>query len=278
MHFAKALCEVSSEELFVTKPARMFSLQKLVEISYYNMGRVRFQWQKFWMVVGDHFQKAACSENSKVSMYAVDSLRQISLKFLEKGELKNFRFQKEFLRPFEIIVRGGRNLVVRDLVVRCAQQFVEARAPALRSGWRNILAVLGAASHEPALANIAFPVVVRCALELQNGEVQLHSLAPSWNDLVKCLGDFAVTSEEHSMESLKILRNLSDKVGNKDLFEKENIATDERLPDLPLDDRVWARAWFPLLFELTTIITRSSLDVRTRALSVQSGGSKDKLK
>ena len=31
----------------------------------------------------------------------IDSLRQLSMKFLERGEFSNFRFQKEFLRPFE---------------------------------------------------------------------------------------------------------------------------------------------------------------------------------
>lgn len=35
-----ALCGVSAEELKQT-PARVFSLQKLVEISYYNMARIR---------------------------------------------------------------------------------------------------------------------------------------------------------------------------------------------------------------------------------------------
>lgn len=33
-------------------------------------------------------------------MYAVDSLRQLSTKFLEKGELLNFAFQRDFLKPF----------------------------------------------------------------------------------------------------------------------------------------------------------------------------------
>lgn len=34
------------------------------------------------------------------------------------------------------------------------------------------------------------------------------------------------------------------------------------------EDRVWVRGWFPILFELSCIITRCKLDVRTRALTV----------
>ncbi len=41
-------------------------------------------------------------------MFAVDSLRQLSVKFLERGELPNFRFQKDFMRPFEFIMKKNK--------------------------------------------------------------------------------------------------------------------------------------------------------------------------
>ncbi len=33
----------------------MFSLQKLVEIAYYNMGRIRIVWTRIWDIMGKHF-------------------------------------------------------------------------------------------------------------------------------------------------------------------------------------------------------------------------------
>ena len=39
-------------------------------------------------------------------------------------------------------------------------------------------------------------------------------------------------------------------------------------PTIAESDRVWVRAWFPVLFELLSIINRCKLDVRTRALTV----------
>jgi len=48
------------EELSNPSHARMFSLQKIVEISYYNMGRIRLQWSRIWQVIGEHFNKV-CS-------------------------------------------------------------------------------------------------------------------------------------------------------------------------------------------------------------------------
>jgi brefeldin A-inhibited guanine nucleotide-exchange protein len=45
IHFVSQLCAVSREELCLPQP-RIFSLQKVVEIAYYNMNRVRAVWKK----------------------------------------------------------------------------------------------------------------------------------------------------------------------------------------------------------------------------------------
>lgn len=50
------------DELASPTHPRMFSLQKIVEISYYNMGRIRLQWSRIWEVIGDHFNKVGGDE------------------------------------------------------------------------------------------------------------------------------------------------------------------------------------------------------------------------
>ena len=67
------------------------------------MDRIRLQLMRIWAVIGAHFDMAGCSTNEEVAHFSVDALRQLSMKFLEKGELPNFQFQKVFLRPFEVI-------------------------------------------------------------------------------------------------------------------------------------------------------------------------------
>ena len=105
--FVQALCHVSMDELH-SHPPRMFSLLKVVEISYYNMGRIRLQWSRIWKILGEYFNQVGCHPSTDVSFFAVDSLRQLSMKFLEKGEFANFRFQKDFLKPFEVIMKNNR--------------------------------------------------------------------------------------------------------------------------------------------------------------------------
>ena len=52
--------------------------------------------------------QVGCLPTEEVAFFVVDSLRQLSMKFLEKVELPNFRFQKDFLRPFEYIMKRNR--------------------------------------------------------------------------------------------------------------------------------------------------------------------------
>ncbi len=41
----------------------MFSLVKLVEISYYNMERIRLEWSRIWQVLGNHFNVVGCHDS-----------------------------------------------------------------------------------------------------------------------------------------------------------------------------------------------------------------------
>ena len=55
--------------------------------------------------------QVGCLPTEDVSFFVVDSLRQLAMKFLEKEELPNFRFQKDFLRPFEDIMKRNRYMI-----------------------------------------------------------------------------------------------------------------------------------------------------------------------
>lgn len=60
--FVRALCSVSWEEIQssgMSQHPRLFSLQKLVDISYYNMGRIRIEWSNMWEILGEHFNQVS---------------------------------------------------------------------------------------------------------------------------------------------------------------------------------------------------------------------------
>ncbi|XP_056869745.1 brefeldin A-inhibited guanine nucleotide-exchange protein 1 isoform X1 [Takifugu flavidus] len=265
--FVRWLCAVSMDELASPTHPRMFSLQKIVEISYYNMGRIRLQWSRIWEVIGDHFNKVGCNSNEDVAIFAVDSLRQLSMKFLEKGELANFRFQKDFLRPFEHIMKKNRSPTIRDMVVRCIAQMVNSQAANIRSGWKNIFSVfhLAASDQDESIVELAFQTTGHIVTNVF--EKHFAATIDSFQDAVKCLSEFACNASfpDTSMEAIRLIRHCAKYVSDRPQAFKDYTSDDM---NVATEDRVWVRGWFPILFELSCIINRCKLDVRTRGLTV----------
>ncbi|XP_058498223.1 brefeldin A-inhibited guanine nucleotide-exchange protein 2 [Solea solea] len=265
--FVRWLCAVSMDELASAHQPRMFSLQKIVEISYYNMNRIRLQWSRIWQVIGDHFNKVGCNPNEDVAIFAVDSLRQLSMKFLEKGELANFRFQKDFLRPFEHIMKKNRSPTIRDMVIRCVAQMVNSQASNIRSGWKNIFSVFhqAAADHDETIVELAFQTTGH--IVTNTFREHFAAAIDSFQDAVKCLSEFVCNAAfpDTSMEAIRLIRHCARYVSERPQALREYTSDDMNVAP---GDRVWVRGWFPILFELSCIINRCKLDVRTRGLTV----------
>ena len=152
VHFVRALSEVSWQEIQSSGQSdspRTYSLQKLVEISYYNMTRVKFEWTSIWQILGQHFNEVGCHRNTNVVFFALDSLRQLSMRFMELEELPGFKFQKDFLKPFEHVTANCSSVTVKDMILRCLIQMIQARGDNIRSGWKTMFGVFTVAAREP---------------------------------------------------------------------------------------------------------------------------------
>ena len=151
IYFVKALTQVSWQEIQSSgqsESPRTYSLQKIVEISGYNMSRVRFEWTNIWQIFGEHFNQVGCHSNTNVVFFALNSLRQLSMQFMEIEELSGFKFQKDFLKPFEQIINNTTVIAVKDMVLRCLIQLIQARGDKVRSGWKAMFGAFTVAARE----------------------------------------------------------------------------------------------------------------------------------
>ncbi|SHO79354.1 Similar to S.cerevisiae protein SEC7 (Guanine nucleotide exchange factor (GEF) for ADP ribosylation factors) [Malassezia sympodialis ATCC 42132] len=244
VEFVQSLCDVSWEEIQssgMSDNPRLFSLQKVVEISYYNMGRIRMEWSRLWAILGEHFNQVCCHPNPAVSAFALDSLRQLATKFFEKEELLHFSFQKDFLKPFEYVMRRNRDVAAKEMVLQCLDQMMQGRAERIRSGWTTMLGVLGVAASAPErIALYAFDLAQRVhhthmAAILANG-----CLA----ELCVCLAHFGKGSNQ-----------------------RVSLPATELLPSVVPEDSASMELWLPMLFALYDILmTGDDLEVRRVAL------------
>lgn len=290
LYFVNNLCQVSIEEIssstslgsglkvkdswgdVMTSP-RIFCLQKLVEVADFNMhSRPRLAWTQLWSVLAMHFTTVGVHENRALSMYAIDSLKQLSIKFLQKAELSNFNFQRLFLKPFEVIMNRSQSSEIKELILRCLDIMVLACASNIRSGWRSIFAVFSsaAANEKQEIAGIAFEITER--LMTKQFDLLIHDFV----DLMNCFVAFA--SGPHpliSLSSLSYLSHCADHLVEGKVvsaldtqygqFDSKNSSDSSRSNQIGEDAAVF-RLWWPLLLGLSTRVADSRLQIRTRAV------------
>ncbi|KAI9372643.1 hypothetical protein BJX61DRAFT_431053 [Aspergillus egyptiacus] len=277
--FVRALSEVSWQEIQSsgqTDSPRTYSLQKLVEISYYNMTRVRIEWSKIWEVLGQHFNQVGCHSNTTVVFFALDSLRQLSMRFMEIEELPGFKFQKDFLKPFEHVMSNSNAVTVKDMILRCLIQMIQARGDNIRSGWKTMFGVFSFAAREPyeGIVNMAFEHVTQ-VYETRFGVVITQGAFP---DLVVCLTEFSknMRFQKKSLQAIELLKStvtkmlkapecpLSNRGSSSERFHDDGTNLSQQLTRQSKEEQFW----YPILIAFQDILmTGDDLEARSRALT-----------
>ena len=278
VHFVRALSEVSWQEIQSSGQSdspRTYSLQKLVEISYYNMNRVRFEWTNIWQVLGEHFNEVGCHSNTHVVFFALDSLRQLSMRFMEIEELPGFKFQKDFLKPFEHVIANSSAVTVKDMVLRCLIQMIQARGENIRSGWKTMFGVFTVAAREPyeAIVNLSYDHVT----QVYNTRFGVVISQGAFADLVVCLTEFSknLKFQKKSLAAIETLKStvpkmlktpecpLSYRSGS---LTNGNGQEKDGVPKAISRQTQEEQFWFPVLFAFHDILmTGDDLEVRSQA-------------
>ncbi|KAJ3232185.1 Brefeldin A-inhibited guanine nucleotide-exchange protein 2 [Chytriomyces hyalinus] len=196
-------------------PPRMYLLQKIVEIAHYNMHRIRYEWSQIWKLLQPYFVVVGCHPNQRVSSLAVDALRQLSMKFLEREELGHFSTQNEFLKSFERIMRLTADDSIRHMILGSLGQMIAARAGSIRSGWKPIFIVLSRPTLMTAVSN-DFDELLLEAFQLvqiifrEYFSIVVH--AGGLLEFINCVADFALidpirqTHDEIILSSIQLLQ------------------------------------------------------------------------
>lgn len=264
--FVEALSEVASEEIESSGQSanpRMFSLQKVVDICYYNMSRIRLEWSQLWSVMGEIFNVVGCNRNVAVSFFALDSLRQLSMRFLDIDELSHFKFQKEFLKPFEHIFINNDAYDVKDMVLECINNMMMAKADKIKSGWKAIFGVLIAAAKErkESIVTKAYKMAFTINKEYCD-EVRTQD---SFAELASCFTEFAKNErfQKVSLLSLEVLSKLIVQIAKYTIEQEKTITIRE---DGERSEYL-SKLWFPILFGFYDIIMSGELEVRSKTLT-----------
>jgi hypothetical protein len=148
---------INEKEGFHHQQTNIYNLQKLVEVTHYNMdSRPRMVFADIWTTVSAHLTSTALHSNPAVAMYAVDAFRQLYTQYLQREELGVFEFQRRFLKPLDTVMARSEISTTKELLLRCVERIIlmfgspreGKRGGMLRSGWRPVLKVLGLAGRD----------------------------------------------------------------------------------------------------------------------------------
>ncbi|XP_039032655.1 brefeldin A-inhibited guanine nucleotide-exchange protein 5-like [Hibiscus syriacus] len=223
-----------------------------------------YVWVRIWTVLSDHFIFAGSHADEKIAMYAIDSLRQLGMKYLERAELTNFTFQNDILKPFVVLMRNSRSGTIRSLIVDCIVQMTKSKVGSIKSGWRSVFMILTAAADDDLETTVesAFENLEQVILEHFDQVV-----GDCFMDCVNCLIRFANNKTSHriSLKAVALLRICEDRLAEGRIpgGALKPINDDA---DTTLD--VTEHYWFPMLAGLSDLTSDSRPEVRSCAIEV----------
>jgi len=260
VEFCTALCGVSHDEL-QQNPPRLFSLTKLIEISYYNSLRIRMVWGSIWAVLSPHFVTAGCQSDDEIAVYVINALQQLTIKCLERPELANFTFQERILKPFVLTMGMSKSPRIRALIVDSIIQLIKSKIGSLKSGWRSVFMVFTMAADDnvEAISDSAFESVEQVILEHQ-------VLGDCFVDCVTCLIAFANNkiSSRTSLKAIALLRICEDRLADGTVVQ----GSIQRDTANQVDGEIAEHYWFPMLSGLSDLTSDPRTEVRNCALEV----------
>lgn len=276
--FIKALTEVSQKEIESSQESsqpRMFALQKMVDVCYYNMERIRVEWKPMWEVMGEAFINIASNSNKNLAVvfFAIDSLRQLSMRFLNLDELHGFEFQCDFLKPFKIIIQNSySNYEIQQMCLECFNQFIVAKGNLLKSGWKPIFESLQYLAVNTIMEKISFTVLNTANLILKSKVLMEHVFKQvrtktkeqddNYLQFIFVYRNMCKNSKfpKNALKSLESLKKI-----RKYIFKDVDVKSGE--VDM-LEEDEFNNVWYPLMFSYHDIIMSSKdMEVRSMALT-----------
>ena len=138
--FVSSMCEITKREFQNNSQTRIFFLQKIVEVVEINLfNRPRFNLANIWKILSEFFVEIGISSNIENSTTSIDALRQLTMKYLEKDESKEYHFQAQCFKPFLEISKKSQDMVIQEYIICCIINLIRNNEKKIKSGWTVIL-------------------------------------------------------------------------------------------------------------------------------------------
>ena len=142
--FITALCNLSKNEL---EKGRVFALHKLIEVADFNLNRIQVEWIKIWKIISQHLIFVIITtHNEQIWKEALESLRQLVSKLLQKSDLQIYNFQIDFFKPFVILFDSlseyENDSIKYETILIYIHNIITSHKERIFSGWSVVFKII----------------------------------------------------------------------------------------------------------------------------------------
>ena len=203
IEFVNSICDIAKYEFKNNGLGKIFFLQKIVEIAELNLfSRPRFNWNNTWKILSEFFVEIGCSKDNDNSINAIDSLRQLAMKFLQKKEGENYHFQKEFLMPFFDTWKKCENIDTQEYIIVCIINLLRTETQNIKSGWEVVLSIFKEVAYINFEKNIQKQIIDVLSYISKNNYNEIKEIL---KDFTSCLILFIYQFPDEILDIIKIL-------------------------------------------------------------------------
>ena len=212
LEFVNAICDIARFEFKNNGLGKIFFLQKIVEISELNLfSRPRFNWNNTWKILSEFFVDIGCSNDNENSANAMNSLRQLAMKFLQNKEGENYHFQKDFLMPFLDTWKKCKNIYTQEYIIICINNLLNNYTKNIKSGWEVILNIYKEVSNMKNEESIHKQIIDVLSTIAKNNYNEIKEI---FKDFTSCLVLLIPKYQEEIMEIIETFGNQVEEENN----------------------------------------------------------------
>ena len=245
---------VKGEVQVPSQEPRIFSLQKIVETAYYNMDRIRLEWGQIWKVLQPHFNRSGLHPQLQIGTLAIDALRQLTVRFLERDELCHYATQNDLVKSFEYIMKHTTFHPIKEQILSLFDQMISTQAPNIKSGWKTIMSVLSKSATQTELQASSLSLLQKIH---HNCFEELILSTGCFSDFVHCLTDLTCmcspAREDIASGALRLLQGCHTKLLTITFTPSSN---NNSVADGGGEE--FHFRWYPLLMSFPRIILEAS--------------------
>ncbi|KAJ9063484.1 guanine nucleotide exchange protein for ADP-robosylation factor [Entomophthora muscae] len=121
---------------------QMFFINRIVDVAFFNMSRIRVEWKALWTVLGPFFSRLGCHSNTSVAQYCIRFLQDLAIHHLAQSELPRFKYQRDVLSPLVYIISNAPSIFIKESALKTMQVILKSHALQLHSGWESMFQAL----------------------------------------------------------------------------------------------------------------------------------------